>query len=224
MVIVFLGPPGSGKGTQSRLLSDALRLPHISTGEALREAVRTNSLLSQRLREQMNAGSFVSDRVVAEIVAQRVQERDCRKGFILDGFPRTLAQAETLKELLEEIGFPQPLVFNLGVDEIRLEERVSGRLTCPVCQEIYHSVSHSPRLPGRCDRCHTGLEARADDSRGVLRERIADFHLQTEPLVAYYRQRGALVDILGDKDIRTVGSDVLAWVNGRASRAASRAD
>src|SRR4030095_11489292 len=117
LVIVVLGPPGSGKGTQSRILSETLSVPHVSTGEALREAVRANSLLGQRVRQQMNLGSFVSDAVVSEIVAERIRAGDCRQGFILDGFPRTLSQAETLGVLLKEIGFAEPLVFNLGVDE-----------------------------------------------------------------------------------------------------------
>ena len=117
LVVVFLGPPGSGKGTQSRILSETLLIPHVSTGEALREAVRANSPLGQRVCQQMNSGSFVSDAVVGEIVAERIRADDCRRGFILDGFPRTLSQAETLGDLLAGIGFPQPLVFNLGVDE-----------------------------------------------------------------------------------------------------------
>ena len=217
LVVVFLGPPGSGKGTQSRILSETLLIPHVSTGEALREAVRANSPLGQRVCQQMNSGSFVSDAVVAEIVAERIRANDCRRGFILDGFPRTLSQAETLGDLLAGIGFPQPLVFNLGVDENRLEERISGRLTCPVCQEIYNSFSHGPRVSGRCDRCEGLLEARADDNKSVLQERIADFRFQTEPLVSYYRARGSLVDILGDRDIGAVGADILVSVNGRAN-------
>jgi adenylate kinase len=221
LVIVFLGPPGSGKGTQSRILSETLSVPHVSTGEALREAVRANSLLGQRVRQQMNLGSFVSDAVVSEIVAERIRAGDCRQGFILDGFPRTLSQAETLGELLKEIGFAEPLVFNLGVDEGRLEVRISGRLTCTVCQEIYNSLSHGPRVFGCCDRCGGVLEARADDSKAVFLGRIADFRLQTEPLVSYYRARGVLVDILGDGDIGAVGADILASMNGRWVRANS---
>lgn len=215
VVIVFLGPPGSGKGTQSRILSETLLIPHVSTGEALREAVRAGSPLGQRVREQMNLGSFVSDAVVAEIVAERVRARDCERGFILDGFPRTLSQAETLGDLLEGIGFPEPLVFNLGVDESRLEERVSRRLTCPACQEIFNSVSHEPRVSGRCDRCNGHLEARADDNKSVFQGRIADFRFQTEPLVSYYRGRGVLVDIAGDGDIGVIGTAILDFVNGR---------
>ena len=215
VVVVFLGPPGSGKGTQSRILSETLLLPHVSTGESLREAVRANSVLGQQVRQQMNSGSFVSDAVVAEIVAERIRSGDCERGFILDGFPRTLSQAKTLGDLLDAIGFPQPVVFNLGVDETRLEERINGRLTCTVCQEIYNSVSHEPRVAGRCDRCNGLLEVRADDSRAVFRGRIADFRVQTEPLISHYRARGALVDISGEGDIAAVGSDILASVNGR---------
>lgn len=219
LVAVFLGPPGSGKGTQSRILSESLSIPHVSTGEVLREAVRANSALGQRVRQQMNAGSFVSDTVVAEIVAERIRAADCSRGFILDGFPRTLSQAETLGSLLAGIGFPPPLVFKLGVDESRLEERISGRLTCTVCQEIYNSVSHEPRVSGRCDRCAGLLEVRTDDSKSVLEGRIADFRLQTEPLVSYYRDRGSLVDVPGDGDIDSVRADILASVNERWFRA-----
>ena len=219
LVIVFLGPPGSGKGTQSRILSEKLSVPHVSTGEALREAVRANSPVGQRVRQQMNSGSFVSDAVVSEIVAERIRAADCKHGFILDGFPRTLSQAETLGELLKEIGFAEPLVFNLGVDESRLDVRIIGRLTCTVCQEIYNSFSHGPRVSGRCDRCGAVLEARADDSKSVFQGRIAEFRLQTEPLVSYYRARGALVDILGDGDIEAVGADILSSMNGRWARA-----
>src|SRR4029453_12252861 len=128
LVIVFMGPPGSGKGTQSRILSETLSVLHVSTGEALREAVRANSPLGQQVRQQMNSGSFVSDAVVSEIVAERIRAGDCKQGFILDGFPRTLPQAETLGELLKEIEFAEPLVFNLGVDAGHLEARICGRL------------------------------------------------------------------------------------------------
>ena len=222
LVVVFLGPPGSGKGTQSRILSETLLIPHVSTGDALREAVRANSPLGQRVCQQMNSGNFVSDAVVAEIVAERIRANDCTRGFILDGFPRTLSQAETLGDLLVGIGFPEPLVFNLGVDENRLEERISRRLTCSVCQEIYNSVSHGPKISGRCDRCKGLLEARADDNKSVLQERIAAFRSQTEPLLSYYRARGSLVDILGDRDIEAVGADILASVNGLWLRANGR--
>jgi adenylate kinase len=200
-------------------LSETLLVPHVSTGESLREAVRANSALGQQVRQQMNSGSFVSDTVVAEIVAERIRARDCNRGFILDGFPRTLSQAKTLGNLLDGIGFPQPVVFNLGVEETRLEERINGRLTCTVCQEIYNSVSHEPKVSGRCDRCNGLLEVRPDDSRAVFRGRIADFRFQTEPLVSYYRDRGALVDISGEGDIGAVGADILASVNGRRLQA-----
>jgi adenylate kinase len=219
LVIVFLGPPGSGKGTQSRILSETLSVPHVSTGEALREAVRANSPLGQQVRQQMNSGSFVSDAVVSEIVAERIRAGDCRRGFILDGFPRTLSQAETLGELLKEIEFAEPLVFNLGVDDGHLEARICGRLTCPICQEIYNSLSHGPRVSGRCDRCGGVLEVRADDSKSVFQGRIADFRVQTEPLVSYYRARGLLVDIPGDGDIGAVGAEIVASMNGRWVRA-----
>jgi adenylate kinase len=200
-------------------LSETLLIPHVSTGETLREAVRTGSLLGQQVREQMNNGSFVSDAVVAEIVAERIRARDCERGFILDGFPRTLSQAQTLGDLLEGIGFPEPLVFNLGVDESRLEERVSRRLTCQSCQEIFNSVSHEPKVSGRCDRCSGRLEARADDNKSVFQGRIADFRVQTEPLVSYYRGRGVLIDIVGDGDIGAVGTAILGSVNGRWTQA-----
>jgi adenylate kinase len=219
VVVVFLGPPGSGKGTQSRILSEALSLPHVSTGESLREAVRANSVLGQQVRQQMNSGSFVSDAVVAELVAERIRAGDCEQGFILDGFPRTRSQAKTLGDLLDGIGFPQPVVFYLGVDESRLEQRISGRLTCPGCQEIYNSVSHEPEVSGQCNRCNGLLEVRADDSRAVFRGRIADFRFQTEPLVSYYRDRGALVHIPGEGDIGAVGADILATLNGQRLQA-----
>jgi adenylate kinase len=190
----------------------------VSTGEALREAVRENSPLGQTVRQQMNSGSFVSDAAVAEIVGERLRARDCHRGFILDGFPRSRSQAETLGELLEATGFPEPLVFNLGVAETRLEERITGRLTCPSCQEIYNAFSHGPRVSGRCDRCNGLLEVRADDSKSVLQGRIADFRFQTEPLISYYRARGALIDIAADGDIEAIGSDILACVNGRGLR------
>ena len=219
MFLVIEGTDGSGKGTQSRILSETLSVPHVSTGEALREAVRANSPLGQQVRQQMNSGSFVSDAVVSEIVAERIRAGDCRQGFILDGFPRTLSQAETLGELLKEIEFAEPLVFNLGVDDGHLEARICGRLTCPICQEIYNSLSHGPKVSGRCDRCGGVLEVRADDSKSVFQGRIADFRVQTEPLVSYYRSRGFVVDIPGDGDIGAVGAEILASMNGRWVRA-----
>jgi adenylate kinase len=218
LVLVFLGPPGSGKGTQSRILSETLAIPHLSTGETLREAVRSQSPLGEQVGRQMAAGSFVSDAVVAEIVAERIRAVDCQRGFILDGFPRTLPQAAILGAMLKRLGFPQPLVFNLGVDETRLEDRIIRRLTCPGCQEIYNSLSHGPRVSGHCDRCNAVLEARADDSKSVFQARIADFRRQTEPLASYYRECGSLIDVRGDGDIEAVGAEILASVNGLWTR------
>ena len=215
--LLMFGAPGVGKGTQAAVLCGRLGIPHLATGDMLRAAIRGGTPEGLEARAIVERGELVPDALISALVGARLALPDMQDGFILDGFPRTLSQAETLGDLLVGIGFPEPLVFNLGVDENRLEERISRRLTCSVCQEIYNSVSHGPKISGRCDRCEGLLEARADDNKSVLQERIADFRSQTEPLVSYYRARGSLVDILGDRDIGAVGADILASVNGRAN-------
>lgn len=207
MLVIFLGPPGAGKGTQASRLSAKYGLVKISTGDMLRAAVSAGSELGERVRAIMDAGELVDDDTMAEVVRVRLAEPDAREGAILDGYPRTLAQAETLTEILDE-GRALDVVLFLDVPESELVERLSRRRACPECGANYHLGHKPPATEGRCDRCGSELVHREDDREDVVRDRLAVYRRQTEPLVEFYRARELLVPIDGTGDIDAVWSRI----------------
>jgi len=218
MRVILLGAPGSGKGTVAEALRSAYGFPKISTGDLLREAVRDKTPLGLVAASQMGRGGLVDDATVLALLRQRLDRVDCAGGYVLDGFPRNLGQAESL----ETLGLPGPeIVFDLQVRDEVVLERLANRRSCPKCEAIYHLVNKPPKVPGVCDVCGTALVERADDTPEVIRERLRTYHARTEPLAARYAAKGELHAIDGNRpagevvrDVRRVLDAVLARPDG----------
>ncbi len=188
--IILFGPPGSGKGTQAKFLRAAAGIPHISTGDMLRERIASGDELGLRVKDLMQAGRLVPDEAVNQLVADRIAQPDCRKGFILDGYPRTLPQAAELDRLLAARGY-RDLVIHLKVDYTKVIARIAGRRVCPVCGTLYSLTSNPPRQPEVCDLDGARLVIRDDDRESVIRERLEAYEQLTRPLLEFYRARGS---------------------------------
>ena len=186
-VLILLGAPGSGKGTQGAFLSRALGIPSISTGEILRAEGSSGSALGERLRNLLASGELVHDEIVNRVVAKRLSDPDCVDGFLLDGYPRSVAQAEFLTWLLLESGFPEPTVLHLDVAPEAIVDRLAGRRQCPVCGHIYNTSFQLPLVDGICDGDGSALVQRDDDREAVIHERLAVYEKATKPIVEYYR-------------------------------------
>lgn len=196
-VVILLGPPGAGKGTQALRLSAELSLPHVSTGDLFRENLSQASDLGLRAKKFMDAGRLVPDEVVLEMLFDRVARKDCAQGYLLDGFPRTVPQAGALDE---HLGKSTALtVLNLVVPDAVLQERITGRRTCLKCANIHHVRHSPPKVAGQCDKCNTGLVQRSDDTAEVFGQRLSVYREQTQPLEGYYRSRGILRNVDGDR-------------------------
>ena len=197
MRLVLLGPPGAGKGTQAKMLTEQYGVPQISTGDILRAAVAAGTPLGREAKTYMDRGALVPDDVVIGIVRDRLTEPDCQSGYLLDGFPRTVAQAEALTRMLKELGEPLPIVVSLDVAEEELIRRLAGRRTCRACGESFHVEFHPPRVDGICDKCNGNLVQREDDQEETVRRRLQVYREQTEPLIGYYQSQGLLKAIKG---------------------------
>lgn len=210
MRIILLGPPGAGKGTQAKAITERFAVPQISTGEILRSAVRDGTPMGVRAKTFMDSGALVPDEVVVGIVCERLLQSDCCLGFILDGFPRTVAQADALGKTLVQMNYPLQAVISLGVDEEVLVERLTGRRSCPSCGLGYH-VKFSPALQAdRCDACGAELFQRDDDREETIRQRLSVYREQTAPLIGYYREQGLLFNVDGMEDILVVQDKIFA--------------
>lgn len=210
MKLILLGPPGAGKGTQAKMLTERFSIPQIATGDILRSAVQSGTALGLQAKSYMDAGALVPDEVVIGIVRERLQQTDCATGFILDGFPRTVAQADALQVNLEMLGLRLDRVISLTVDADALVERLTGRRTCRSCGRGYHN-SFDPPLNARiCDSCGGELYQRDDDREETIRKRLLVYDQQTSPLIAYYRAAGLLSELDGMQPISVVQEQVLA--------------
>ena len=210
MKLILLGPPGAGKGTQAKMLTERFDIPQISTGDILRAAVKEGTPMGVKAKSFMDAGALVPDEVVIGIVRERLQKEDCAAGFILDGFPRTVAQADALKDTLHSLGKDLDAVISIEVDTEALVERLTGRRTCRECGRGYHVKFDPPREAGRCDVCGGELIQRDDDREETIRKRLEVYHEQTSPLIAYYSNQALLVSIDGMLEISTVQEKILA--------------
>lgn len=221
MNLVLLGPPGAGKGTQAKLLEDSRSLVKLSTGDMLRAAVAAGTPLGRKAGAIMARGELVPDDLVIKLIAERIDEGGAGKGYILDGFPRTIPQAEALDLLLKERGKRLDLVIVMEVDDDALVERIAGRFACAECGEGYHDVYKLPKVQGVCDRCgSTQFVRRPDDNAEVVRARLAAYHAQTEPLIDYYRGQGKVSAVDGMADIATVAKEIGRAVDGKGPKAA----
>ncbi len=209
MNLILLGPPGAGKGTQARMLAEARGLVQLSTGDMLRAAVAAGTEIGKRAKESIEKGELVSDDIVIGIISERIEEPDCATGFILDGFPRTVAQAKALDELLVQKNKTLDPVIEIKVDDERLVERIVGRFTCTKCGEGYHDTFLRPEKDGVCDKCGgTEFSRRKDDNEETVRSRLEAYHAQTVPLVGFYGNSGKLKSVDGMLDIDSVSRQI----------------
>lgn len=195
MNILIMGPAGAGKGTMSDLILQAYDIPHISTGDMLRENVANGTELGKEAKSYMDAGKLVPDDVINAMVEKRLQEPDCQKGYLLDGFPRTLVQARAFEEIAAKIGKPVEAVLALEVDFEILKERVTGRRVCPKCGAIYHIKNFPPKVEGVCDKCGSPLKQRADDTVEKLTQRMKEYNASTKPVIDFYDEKGVVTHL-----------------------------
>ncbi|MBU2963332.1 adenylate kinase [Citreicella sp. C3M06] len=218
-VLILLGPPGAGKGTQARMLEEKFGLVQLSTGDLLRAAVAQGTEAGKQAKAVMDAGGLVSDDIVIAILRDRLAEPDCAQGVILDGFPRTTVQAEALDTLLAENGQRIDAAISLEVDDAAMVTRISGRYTCAACGEGYHDVFKQPSQPETCDKCGgTQMKRRADDKAETVASRLEAYHAQTAPLIGYYDDKGALTRIDAMGDIGDIAADMGAIVKTATAR------
>ena len=214
MDLIFLGPPGAGKGTQAKILSQKLSIPQISTGDILRSAVKDETPMGVKAKSYMDGGALVPDEVVVGIVEERLQKSDCAEGFILDGFPRTVAQADALSAMLQDVGRNIEHVISIDVDREELLERITGRRTCGACGKGFH-VAFSPSKSGeKCDECGGELYQRDDDSETTMRKRLEVYDAQTAPLIAYYAEKGLLRHVVGSGSVEGIQQNILSTIKG----------
>jgi len=209
MGIILLGPPGAGKGTQAKKLTQAFAIPQISTGDMLRAAVKNGTALGAKAKAFMDAGGLVPDEVVIGIVKERLAEPDCGKGFILDGFPRTIPQAEALDRVTKELGKEIRFVLSLEVDQNDLMERLCGRRTCTGCGAMYHVTFNPPKVVGKCDKCGTALIQRDDDQEETIKNRLANYNKATAPLLDYYRNTGKIRSVMASGEIDAIYAGIV---------------
>jgi adenylate kinase len=211
MIIILFGPPGAGKGTQAQRIEKSNGLVQLSTGDMLRAAVAAKTHYGKQASEKMQAGQLVSDDIVIGIIADRIKKDDCAKGFILDGFPRTVAQAEALDLMLEEEGVKLDAVIEMKVDDDALVGRIAGRYTCAACLEGYHDTFKQPATEGVCDTCGgTEFKRRADDNAETVAKRLKEYYAQTAPVLPYYAKKGILQQVDGMLSIDNVAADIAA--------------
>lgn len=210
MNLILLGPPGAGKGTQAKILIKRYGIPQISTGDILRAAVKEQTPMGIRAKEFMDRGALVSDEVVVGIVEERLAKPDCGKGFILDGFPRTVKQADALSGMLGALGKTINHVISINVDKEELLERITGRRTCRNCGKGFHVRFDPPKVNGKCDECGGELYQRDDDSEGTMRNRLDVYEEQTAPLIAYYAKESLLRGISGIGSIDEIQTRLLS--------------
>jgi adenylate kinase len=224
MNLVLLGPPGAGKGTQAKLLEDSRSLAKLSTGDMLRAAVAAGTELGRKAGDIMERGQLVPDELVIKLIAERMDQGGAGQGYILDGFPRTIAQAEALDQLLKERGKKLDVVIVMAVDDEALVERIAGRFACADCGEGYHDLYKLPKVKGVCDRCGgTQFVRRKDDNEEVVRSRLKAYHAQTEPLIDYYTGQGKVRTVDGMADIVTVQKEIAAALDGGVEKVKKRA-
>ena len=210
MRIIFLGAPGAGKGTQAERIEKKLGLPIISTGDIFRYNIKNETELGKKVKGIMDRGELVPDSVVIDLVLDRIAKDDCKDGFIFDGFPRTIPQAEAFDEEIKKSGEGIDHVIDIEVPDEAIIARMSGRRVCPVCAETFHVTYNPPKVEGICDKCGAELKIRDDDKEEVVRNRLSVYHENTQPLIDYYAAQGKVRTIDGTQDIEKVHADIVA--------------
>lgn len=208
MNIIMLGAPGAGKGTQAKILSDKYEIPHISTGDIFRANIKNETELGKKAKSFMDQGLLVPDELVLDLVADRLKQDDCEKGFILDGFPRTLVQADSLSKALEDMNASVTAV-NVDVADQDIINRMSGRRACLNCGATYHIIASKPQVEGVCDRCSHELVLRVDDQPETVKKRLDVYHEQTQPLIDFYSNKGVLITVDGTQGINDITEEIV---------------
>jgi len=206
--IILMGPPGAGKGTQAEKLVELYQIPHISTGDMFRKAQKDGTELGLKAKEYMEQGQLVPDEVTVGIVRERLAEADCKDGFLLDGFPRTVQQADALDGILKDLGMVLDRVINIEVDKAFLVDRLTGRRVCRTCGATFHVVNKAPKVEGVCDKCGGELYQRNDDKIETVSNRLDVYAAQTAPLIEYYQSKGIMSSIDGSKSMEDVLADI----------------
>lgn len=214
MFILLMGPPGAGKGTQAAQLVEHFKIPHISTGDMFRAAVKEGTELGKQAKACMDAGQLVPDSVTIGIVKERLAKADCQQGFILDGFPRTIAQAEALDRTLAELTIRLDRVVNITAPNSELVGRMTGRRICKGCGATYHVAFNAPKQEGACDKCGGQLYQRDDDKEATVMNRLSVYQAQTQPLIEYYQDKGLYTEINGLQPIKDVLKDIINSLRG----------
>ncbi|KUK82874.1 MAG: Adenylate kinase [Pelotomaculum thermopropionicum] len=213
MNLLIMGPPGAGKGSQAEMLVEKLQITHISTGDMFRSAIKDGTEMGIKAKEYLDKGELVPDSVVVGMVKERLSRPDCSGGFLLDGFPRTVAQAEALDETLKSMGIKLDGVINILVPREKLIARVTGRRICRSCGASYHLLYQRPKVEGKCDYCGGELYQRSDDNTTAASNRLEIYENQTHPLIDYYLKLGVVKNIDGNQDIKSVLADILSSLN-----------
>ena len=208
MDIILLGPPGSGKGTQAKMIAEKYKVKHISTGDILRENVRNGTPLGVEAKKFMDSGKLVPDSLLIDIIKDRLAKPDVKAGWMLDGYPRTIPQAEALDKILPALGQKIDVVLNVDVPDAELIKRVTGRRMCK-CGTTYHVQFNPPKVAGKCDACGADLYQRADDTEATVKERLQAYHAQTQPLIDFYNKRGIVANINGTGDIKAIFGNIV---------------
>lgn len=208
MNIMLFGAPGAGKGTQAKPIMDRYGIPQISTGDILRAAIKEGTAMGMEAKKFMDEGKLVPDSTIIGIIRDRIVQEDCKNGFILDGFPRTIPQAEALEKIMTEIGIKLDKVISLNVPDEAIVERITGRQGCPVCGASYHVTFNKPKKDGICDHCGAELVTRKDDTKETVVHRLDAYHKQTAPLFDFYKERGVLVEVDGMKPLDEVTAEI----------------
>ncbi len=207
--MIFVGPPGAGKGSQAKILANKLNIPHISTGDMFRMHLKSQTPLGILAKSYTDQGLLVPDDVTNDMVKVRLNESDVHDGFILDGYPRNPDQAQYLDQLVKDLGWAIDVVINVTSEDEVIIDRITGRRTCPVCGSIYHITNYPPKVEGICDKDGATLVQRKDDSRETITKRLEVYNNETFPLIAYYKSKGLLIDVDGNRDLEPVTKDIL---------------
>jgi len=208
MKIIMLGAPGAGKGTKAKKIAEKYQIPHVSTGDIFRSNIKEGTQLGRKAKEYMDQGALVPDELTIGMLMDRIQQEDCKNGYVLDGFPRTIPQAESLQKAITEMGQKIDFAINVDVPDENIISRMSGRRACISCGATYHIVYNPSKVAGICDVCGSELVLRDDDKPETVKKRLAVYHDQTRPLIDYYKEAGVLVNVDGTQELNKVFSDI----------------